>query len=124
MTQKNVDKECFSHAIKMLEDVKDISNEEKRKEKAKKIENTINKSLGVLQENGVFAFYVYLKSENEDTIGKETISLLDEIIDKKIEYELESIKSLADDITTLLFAKALIEKTLIYARYHAKALSD
>ena len=130
-TSNNLDKKCFSYSIRIVEDaLKDNEEQESEEKKAKDLFNLITKSLGVLQEDGVFAFYVYLKSEKDkkvkmnEIIEKQTIELLKEIIDMQLDCTLEKIKSLAEDIDTLLFAKSLIEKTLIYARYQAKSLSD
>jgi len=95
-----------------------------REKLAKNLFNIITKSLGVLQENGVFAFYVYLKSEKEKTIEKETINLLNKVFDKNMNCKLKDIREFTNNINTLLFAKSLIEKTLIYARYQAKSMSD
>ncbi len=130
-THQNLDERCFSTSIKIVETILlKIEDEEKKEKKAKDLFNFITKSLGVLQEDGVFAFYVYLKSEKDretkmnETIEKQTVELLKVITDKPLDCTLEKIKSLAEDLNTLLLAKSLIEKTLIYARYQAKSLSD
>lgn len=119
----NLDKECFSSSTRIAGVLSNVKEDE-RKKKAKDLFNIITKSLGVLQEDGVFAFYVYLKSEKEETIEKETIKLLNKVFKKNMSYTLEDIRNITDDINTLLFAKSLIEKTLIYARYQAKSMSD
>jgi uncharacterized linocin/CFP29 family protein len=125
----NLDKKCFScslEIVKALNNVEDV----KRKKKAKELFNFITKSLGILQEDGVFAFYVYLKSEKDEksyiinAIEEETVNLLKENINNQLNASLEKIQLLAEDINTLLLAKSLIEKTLIYARYQAKSESD
>ncbi len=130
-THQNLDERCFSTSIKIVEGtLVNIEDKEKKEKKAKDLFNFITKSLGVLQEDGVFAFYVYLKSEKDretkmnETIEKQTVELLKNITGKPLDCTLEKIKSLADNINTLLLAKSLIEKTLIYARYQAKSLSD
>lgn len=124
----NLDKECFSYSIRIVEDtLKNAKDQKEKKKKAKNLFILLNKSLGVLQEDGVFAFYVYLKSEKDEDkneIEKQTIELLKDTIDRQLDSTLEKIKSLATDINTLLLAKSLIEKTLIYARYQAKSFSD
>ena len=48
--ESNLDKLCFEYGTQMY-----VEGNEKN-------ENVIQKSLGVLQEDGVFAFYLYLKS--------------------------------------------------------------
>lgn len=122
--EDNLDRECFSFSMKIVEALTNIEDEKEREKEAKNLFNIITKSLGVLQEDGVFAFYVYLKSEKEKTIEKETINLLNKVFDKNMNCTLENIKEITNDINTLLFAKSLIEKTLIYARYQAKSMSD
>lgn len=101
-----------------------------------KIESVIIKSLGVLQEDGVYAFALYTKSKSgEDSTEKRATRLLFEksyefLKDERIAMLtgdtsdfLEHIRTeLADNLDRLLFAKELIERTLVYARYHAKAL--
>ena len=113
-------------------------------------ETLIRKSLGVLQEDGVYAFFIYLCSTSEIAIkvSLETFKFLKEqgivtvdLITKfnaymsetnpnqrkeKLKEYINSLTNairneLADDIDKLLFTKELLERTLVYARYHAKA---
>jgi len=118
MTNKIIlDKECFDVGVSVLGGVSD-------KKEIKKYEDIIQKSLGVLQEDGVFAYYIYLKSlkgEEAKKIRKKSIVILGRV-DIKVEDKPESITKLANRIEDLTLAKTMIEKTLIYARYHAKAL--
>ena len=141
--------------------------------------NEINKLLGVLANDGVYAMWVYaldkikiedkkdkigllinhifnfldlfpiLKENQGETEGKDDkikrlqelnngiIELLkkEKLNDKeKIELKnkikernkliLEIFKELSKDIDNLLFFKEILERTLILARYHAKALGD
>lgn len=104
------------------------------------VENLTTKTLGVLQENGVYAAYLYLysRSEGEQPIAKQirmqllplTSKLhLSSPTDRKaipqdadtsavLNYLTESI---CKDLDTLLLVKQLWEQTLIYTRYGAKA---
>jgi hypothetical protein len=109
---------------------------EAMKEDAKAAENHITKSLGVLQEDGVYAFFLYQESRKSEKagaerLGEQTAKLLS---DEKIALlpkgtqstaqALEAIRKpsgLADHLDELLLAKRLLEQALIYARYHAKA---
>lgn len=102
-----------------------------------KLENTITKSLGVLQEQGVYAFFLFLKYVEDEKGAKEirnsTTDLLRQaaihILRKKKEGEQEDFPALhdlttnMDNLDNLLLARQLLEQTLIYARYHAKALT-
>ena len=96
-------------------------------------EKLIRNSLGVLQEDGVYAFFLFLESSKEDkakNIKDETFKLLsnDEILKDTIGDEKEPLKVLRekfnDNLDELLFAKEILERTLVYARYHAKALEE
>ncbi|HPZ75086.1 MAG TPA: hypothetical protein PK723_04665 [Candidatus Pacearchaeota archaeon] len=98
-----------------------------KKNKISKYKNAIDKSLGVLMNDGVYAYYIYVKSEEIDNV------FLDEIKDLKKFVEInggnkdnpkldeEYFQSLSEDLEKLLFFRELLEKVLIYARYHAKA---
>ena len=96
-----------------------------------KIENLITKSLGVLQEDGVYAFFLYLEASKEKDITQKVIQGCKELLkEDKIKLItkddiLEAVREeLASDIDKLLLAKQLLERTLVYARYHTKALAD
>ncbi|MEK7275566.1 MAG: hypothetical protein AAB110_09950 [Candidatus Desantisbacteria bacterium] len=104
----------------------------------KKTENLLTKSLGVLQEDGVYAFFLYLASQGKEEKGKknhekmsaevciaEATNLLKGVglPLTNAEQVLQDIrKNLAEDLDSLLLAKQLLERTLVYARYHAKAM--
>jgi hypothetical protein len=90
-------------------------------------ENKINKLLGVLSNNGVYAMWVYAKSQKdieENRLFREILNNLDLKLIKKDDLDdLENyFQSVSSNITKLLFLKQLLEKILIYARYHAKVL--
>lgn len=100
--------------------------------KASDIDNTITKSLGVLQENGVYACFLYLlakEKENSDVVVGEMLNLLDGLgfgWGKPTNSEAEAVlKHLTEKVTAdlerLLLAKETLEQMLIYARYGAKA---
>ena len=176
----NLDYICFGHGTEISQHILPID--------FKKCENLIQKTLGILEEDGIFAFYIYLISvEGTDersislaiqreieqlfrdkrlklleeidsqekagelkdgglnelqckclveekqelyrrledkNIGKNEMNHLKEKKDKINSFVIKEILSLTKSINTLLFAKSLIEKTLIYARYQAKSLSD
>lgn len=126
-TVDNLDRKCFSSSMEIAKEIMAVKEEDKKK-KAKELFNFITKSLGILQENGVFAFFIFLRSEKEKTkigniIEKRTVKLLRENVSNQLDTDLEKIQLLTEDVNTLLFAKSLIEKTLIYARYQAKSES-
>ena len=98
--------------------------------------NLITKTLGVLQENGVYACILYLysrTSKSDEAVSKVTRKQLIEmtrLLDKNKRYDgNDKAKDVLDflttnicnDLDTLLLTKQLWEQTLTYARYGAKA---
>lgn len=99
---------------------------------AKDIENSVTKALGVLQEEGIFACFLYLKAKEEkngDVIVDEMLNLLDALgfgWGKPASNKAEDVLSYITDKVTvnlerLILAKDILERMLIYARYGAKA---
>jgi len=88
-----------------------------------KYRNEIDKALGVLVNDGVYAYYVYVKSKNISDVFLKLIEDLRNFVDNtKEEKEWEDyFQELSKDLNKLLFFRELLEKVLIYARYHAKA---
>ena len=84
----------------------------------------IDKALGVLSNDGVYAYYVYVKSKgmNEIFINEivELMKYTDIKLKKNSSYE-NYFVNLSGNLNDLLFFKEMLEETLIYARYHAKA---
>ena len=107
-----------------FEIIKEIKNREKNKKN--KYLNLIDKSLGVLTNNGVYAYYVYIISQQDRNITNIFLDNLQKIFNLVGQYDANDkqnyFQSVSEDITKLLFLKQLLEKVLIYARYHAKAL--
>lgn len=101
-------------------------------EKAGDVDNTVTKALGVLQENGVYACFLYLlakEKENGQIVVDEMLKLLKDLqFDQSIpkpndpQNVLEYIsKKVTTNLERLLLAKETLEQMLIYARYGAKA---
>ncbi len=123
-TGMNLDRVCAQYGWEIARQVHEALK--------KSAENHITKSLGVLQEDGVYAFFLYQASRGDQNLGELAAKLFS---DEKIalvpkgttntEQVLEAIrkpKGLAEDIDKLLLAKRLLEQSLIYARYHVKAM--
>lgn len=104
-------------------------------------ESVINHALGVLQENGVYAMFLFCASRTEahrqvaDRIGQQAVDLLRcegiGLLGDQVSYAqtpdaqavlFPALTHLSASVPNLLFAKDLLERALIYARYHAKAL--
>ncbi len=111
-----------------------ISDTKEQKAAATDVDNLITKTLGVLQENGVYAGLLYLYSRTTDKpIAQETREQLLALIPKlglptpartDVSTALTFLTdNICSDLDRLLLVKQLWEQTLIYARYGAKARS-
>ncbi len=130
MSTVNLDQLCARYGWQIASEV--------HKAIGKNAENHITKSLGVLQEDGVYAFFLYQASRGQrEKTGSEKLKELAQNLLKEAGIEafrnsndpLEAVRDrLANDLDQLnnldqlLLAKRLLEQTLIYARYHVKAL--
>ncbi len=98
----------------------------------KNAENHITKSLGVLQGDGVYAFFLYQASRGQrekpgaDRLKEQAVAFLREAgiaAFQNADDPLAAVREhLAGDLDQLLLAKRLLEQALIYARYHVKAM--
>jgi hypothetical protein len=96
------------------------------------VENSVTKALGVLQENGVYACFLYLLAKEKDN-GKEVVDKMLELllimdfgsnkpdINNPEDVLAYIIDNVTVDLERLLLAKEILEQMLIYARYSAKA---
>lgn len=100
--------------------------------KGNDVENTVTKALGVLQEDGVYACFLYLLAKEKDNgkaIVKEMLNLLNEPLlnlgklnsDKSQDILSYITSKVTVDLEKLLLTKETLEQMLIYARYGAKA---
>ncbi len=95
-------------------------------EKPKDTETSITKALGVLEEQGVYAMFLYLHARDKGEFSQALMSFLcsDDVklLDAQAKDEpFGALQALAKNLDNLLFAKDLLHKVLVYARYHAKA---
>ena len=101
---------------------------EKIKTKGKdetKYKNEIDKSLGVLANDGVYAYFVYVKSKKTEDVFLDKLKPITKFIDgEEKELNQKYFENLSEDLNNLLFFREILEKILIYARYHAKAMGD
>jgi hypothetical protein len=124
MNSQNLDQLCAQFGWKIAYQVHQAIS--------KQAENHITKSLGVLQEDGVYAFFLYQESRgSREKEGAEKIKNCARELLKEANITgfqnsndlLQAVRDhLANDLDQLLLAKRLLEQALIYARYHAKAL--
>ncbi len=128
MTQSNLDRLAARHAQEIIQRTSD--------KKPADIDNTVTKALGVLQENGVYACFLYLKAKekgNGDIVVDEMLNLLDNLgfgwgkppsneAEDVLRHITEKVTD-TDHLERLLLVKEILEQMLIYARYGAKARS-
>jgi hypothetical protein len=121
-TSINLDYLAAKYAQTIIQKTKD--------KKASDIENTITKALGVLQEDGVYACFLYLlarEKENGAVVVDEMLNLLSSLPfdwqkpTKNSEILPFISEQVTKDLDRLLLAREVLEQMLIYARYGAKA---
>jgi len=101
----------------------------------KELENRLNNALGVLQEDGFYAFYLYLKYRNLDRVArggdkawpvwpKLAELLRTEAVGAPLGAGANdtAVIEMTEDLRKMLLAKQLTERTLIYARYGLRSL--
>lgn len=126
MNSKNLDQLCAHYGWQIADHVHSAIG--------KNAENHITKSLGVLQENGVYAFFLYQLSRGKREkpgaikLVNQAVMLLSDAGMTAFQNGNDLLfnvrEKLADDLDNLLLAKRLLEQSLIYARYHVKAMED
>jgi DNA-binding GntR family transcriptional regulator len=86
-------------------------------------EKVLNEALAVLEEQGVYAAFLYLKARYNNVAGK-FLGVCQEFLGEVFSLEqgdpLEAAKALARDLDNLLFARELLRTAFVYARYHVK----
>lgn len=136
----NVDYQAAQHAQKIIARVGAGNGEPKN------LDNVVTKALGVLQENGVYAFFLFLHSrstqeerKNALVVSATSLHLLQALHsgwalsdDLKVDEPpaAKVLKHITDEVTKdsditalhrLLLAKETLERMLTYTRYAAKA---
>lgn len=99
--------------------------------------NVLQKSLGVLQEDGVYAMFLWLEKKGKNSnIRKEFVKLfkeehLEPYFGEHFKLQTDDFLSfcnilaeIAKDIDKLLLMKKIIERTLTYAYYHARGKEE
>lgn len=97
-------------------------------------EKILQKALGVLREDGVYALFLWLE-DKEKRVRPKILELLKEDGIKKFlssdsdfsdEFKqfCKNLRNVTQDIDKLLFFKKILERTLTYALYHAKVKGE
>ncbi len=118
----NLDSYCARYAqqiVGLVEEEKDV----------KDLENHLTKALGVLQEDGLYAFYLYLRYRKLDTGDKDVWGKIRGLLQEEaMGQPLRSsgdddndVVGLTEELGPLFLAKDLAERTLVYARYGLRA---
>jgi len=132
----NLDYKCVECAQEIVNSI-DKSDSKKMKE----LENNLRKALGVLQEDGVYAMFLWLEKnasrvreklveffnkEDENTHVKLSNYFLGEnkSFSPNFDEFCKDLREVAENLDKLLFMKKLLERTLTYALYHVKAKRD
>lgn len=125
---ENLDRLCAEYGHKFAEEIKNANGFN-----AKKAETLITKALGVLQEQGLYAFGLFCESRgSSEKSGAERMrDITKELLKDKLRIindgdlleEIRKDSGLASRLDDLMIAIQVLEKSLIYARYHAKALA-
>jgi len=134
----NLDKVAAERAREMVRLAKSGSNDAKKS--VDTLERLVTKTLGVLQEQGIYAMMLFLFSRTSDEatvaencIRPELYKTLKSLPSFKNNSDVpedgeeaeSALKfftdSVLDDLDTLLLVREIYEQTLIYARYGAKA---
>jgi len=95
---------------------------------SKELENLVTSALAVLEEQGIYAMFLFLKTrggsgaENVNQkiyeflkVTPQQVPLLSDNADV-----FTSFQQMAKDLDKLLLARDLVRQTLVYARYHAR----
>jgi len=131
----NLDKIAGEMAQKMIAGAKNVDVSKP----VESVERLTTKTLGVLQEQGVYAMMLFLfsRSSDEQKVAPCIRAQLFEAIKKLPKFKNDRnvpkmnsaakdalqfyIHNILNDLDTLLLVRDLYEQTLIYARYAAKA---
>ena len=115
---QNLDMECakLGRALAQLEKVD---------------EKTLTSALGVLEEQGLYACFLFLNAQGKDA-GREVSSKLADFLREVPAGSpllgngdlFTALQALAADLDKLLFARDLLRQALVYGRYHAKAREE
>ena len=95
---------------------------------SKKLENLVTSALAVLEEQGVYALFLFLKTRGGDaakTIEQKACELLRETPRRAPLLSDNGngdvfVQSMSKDLDKLLLARDLLRQALVYARYHAR----
>lgn len=116
---KNLDALCAKTALKIEDEWQKMSEKKK-----KSFSNNITNGISILQEDGIYAFYLFLKREKiKSEVWNHCKELLnDSSMEKILSYpkkydDEDAIIEMTENLDALLLAKDLLQRMLIYGRY-------
>ncbi len=95
---------------------------------SKELENLITSALAVLEEQGIYALFLYLKAQDK-SVGQTVSDRLYDFLKKTPKQShllengpdvLSALQRLGEDLDKLLLARELVRQSLVYARYHVR----
>lgn len=95
---------------------------------SKELENLITSALAVLDEQGLYALFLYLDKgvSGKEQMGKDVEKNLHEFLKEILQQTpsnadvFTSLQKMAEDLDELLLARDAVRQSLVYARYHAR----
>ncbi len=125
--QRNLDYLAAKYAQNIVKELVNNKNTD-----AGSVDNTVTKTLGVLQTDGVYACFLYLFAKEKDNGGVVIENMLNLLAALPFGWEKPDDKSsdsvltyineqIPENLERLLLARETLEQMLIYARYGSKA---
>jgi hypothetical protein len=99
---------------------------------SKELENLITNALAVLEEQGVYALFLFLRAQGKE-IGRTVSDKLHDFLKKTPKQStllgndseiFAALQRLGKNVDDLLLARDLLRQILVYARYHARLRED
>lgn len=130
--KKLLDLTCADYGFKTISELQKDCRLDKSK-----IENHLRKSIGILEEDGIFAFFVYQVDKEKDGGTQITCKMVDMLkefnIFRDIDCSEDTLSNLnkireflacEDSLDKLALIKKIVGRALTYALFHAKALQE
>jgi hypothetical protein len=102
---------------------------EDQKREARKLENELRKAAGILAEDGLYAFFIFLRYRKMDNLNRSWGHLATFLTEHKVgtfvgnfRDDEKAVITVTESLERLLFAKDMIRQILIYALYGLRAV--
>lgn len=122
---KNLDAAINKASFALAEEIEKEKEKKKEKKIEKEIEKEIEKAMGILANDGVYAFVIFCESKGIWVPFKKSINKLDSLFPATLKnFDTSKLESDTYSLSDVLFVKEILEKMLTYTRYHLKAKGD